>query len=618
MTPRTKRIRPSIAAQPEFLPMTRPEMDRLGWDELDVLLITGDAYVDHPAFGTALLGRWLVAHGYRVGVVSQPQWNQPDDVLRLGRPRLFAGVTAGALDSMLAHYTAFRRKRNDDAYTPGGRAGARPNRACIVYANLVKQAFPGLPVVLGGIEASLRRTTHYDFWVDRIRRSILLDSKADLLIYGMGERAILETARRLSQAQDRSDAAPDTRLHLIPGTVFIGQIEEIDPAAEINYLPSHEEIESDAAQLMNATLALERHVQKGAAWAVQPTGDRMVVVAPPSSPLTTEELDALYGLPFTRLPHPSYTQPIPAMDMIAFSLTSHRGCGGGCSFCSLALHQGRTIRSRSAESILQEATRLTRLPGWKGSVSDVGGPSANMWGAMCTHDPGRCRRSSCLFPRICRHFKPDQTAYLALLNRIRAVPGVRNVRVASGVRYDLGVQDPGFLAGFIAGFVGGQLKVAPEHISDCVVQLMRKPGLQVFQEFLNIFERESRGAGKEQYVTPYLMSAFPGCTDDDMRELAAWLRARSWRPQQVQCFVPTPGTVATAMYYAGIDPEGRPIHVARTDAERLRQHHILMPPVRPGASPRRSAEAPAAPTGTQKSAASPQQPKRPHRGGRRR
>lgn len=589
--------------QPGFLPTTLAEMRHLGWDRLDVLLVSGDAYVDHPTFAVALLGRWLVAHGFRVGVVPQPRWDAPDDVARMGRPRLFTGISAGALDSMLAHYTAFRKKRHDDAFTPGGRAGARPNRAAIVYANLARQAFPGLPVVLGGIEASLRRVSHYDFWTDALRRPILMDAKADLLVWGMGERALLDVARALDKAADAAaagggDAAllPLARIFDgIPGTARMGRVAEWNAhgsdarpagrhAAPLVRLPSHAAIAADPRLLMRATLLLERHVQQGDARAMQPVDDtsdpavaRAVLLAPPALPLSQPEMDALYALPFARRTHPSHGEPVPAEEMIRTSITTHRGCGGGCSFCSLALHQGRRIASRSRASVLDEARRLNDMQRFSGSISDVGGPSANMWNARCTLDPARCGRASCMHPRVCPGFAVDQTGTVELLRAVRAVPGVRHVRVASGVRFDLALRDENALRAYTTEFTGGQLKVAPEHICDSVLDLMRKPGLAVFERFLDAFAAHSAAAGKEQYVVPYLLSAFPGCTDDHMRSLARWLAARGWSPRQVQCFIPTPGTVATAMFFAGIDPEGAPVPVARTDAARLRQHRILIP-----------------------------------------
>jgi uncharacterized radical SAM protein YgiQ len=550
--------------QPTFLPMTRHEMDQLGWDELDVLLVSGDAYVDHPSFAMALLGRTLVAHGFRTGIITQPRWDDPADMLVMGRPRLFAGVSAGAIDSMLAHYTAFRKKRSEDAYTPGGRAGARPNRACIVYTNLLRRAFPGLTIILGGIEASLRRITHYDFWTDALRKPILLDAKADAVVYGMGERAVMDIAVRLQAGRD---------IRGIPGTV----VADADLPAEIE-LPSHEDMLADPRELMRGTLLLEKQVHDGTEWAVQHVANRSILVAPPATPLTTEEMDRVYALPYARKAHPSYEQSIPAEEMIRDSVTSHRGCGGGCSFCTLALHQGRRIASRSRGSILDEVRRMAASPDFKGQVSDVGGPSANMWGAYCDKEGQPCKRASCMTPTVCPHFCMDQKAHLDLLRTLRRTPGVRGVRVASGVRFDLALKDMTALGGYLREFVGGQLKIAPEHVCDHVLRLMRKPGNRVFEEFLTIFARESKQAGKEQYVIPYLMSAFPGTTDDDMHALAQWLGSRGWKPRQVQCFIPIPGAVATAMYHAGITPEGQPVHVPRSDEERLRQHRILLPP----------------------------------------
>ena len=582
----------------EALPMFPEEMARRGWNELDVLLISGDAYVDHPAFGVALLGRWLCAHGFRVGIVAQPRWTSIDDIVRMGRPRLFAGVTAGTIDSLLAHYTAFRKKRSDDAYTPGGKAGARPNRASIVYTNLVRQAFPGLPVIVGGIEVSLRRAAHYDFWTDKLRQSALLDCKAELLVYGMAEHAILEIARRLQSLQETefAGAAVGQRKYLeratetlrgIPGTTFaVSSLDALNalpnaPASDDDMivLPSYEAIQADPVKLMDATLAIERQLHQGIRWAVQESGRRFVVFTPPAAPLTTEELDTLYDLPYTRSPHPSYTEPIPAAKMIQFSVTSHRGCAGGCTFCSITLHQGREIRSRSADSLVREVRRLTEHPDWTGSISDVGGPTANMWGARCADDPTTCKRADCLTPTVCKHFETKEGELVDLLRTLRALDGVKHVRVASGVRYDLASSNSEYVRALVQEFVGGQLKIAPEHRSDHVLKLMRKPKFEAFEDFLCAFNDESQRAHKEQYVIPYLISAFPGCTEEDMEALSLWLRERGWKPQQVQCFIPTPSSVATAMFYAGIDTKGNPIPVARTDKERLRQHYILSPKV---------------------------------------
>ncbi len=586
-----------------FLPMSREDMERRGWDELDVLLVSGDAYVDHPAFGVALLGRWLESHGYRVGIVAQPRWDTVDDIARMGRPRLFAGVTAGAVDSMLAHYTAFRKKRHDDAYTPGGKAGARPNRAVSVYASLVRRAFPGLPVAAGGIEASLRRISHYDFWTNSLRKSLLPDAKLDVLVYGMGEAALLDIARRLDEAcaanfVDSADILPREEIAAalagIPGTARMIRMSEVEAleglkteggahGEEIIRLPSHEDILAQPALLIKATLLLERQVHQMRARAVQPLGAeggsgtaRAVLLEIPAAPLSTEELDFLYALPFTRRPHPSYKEEIPAVGMMLTSMTCHRGCGGGCSFCSLALHQGRRIASRSRESLLKEARLMASRRDFPGAISDVGGPSANMWGAKCSLDPSHCRRPSCMVPTICPGFSVDQREHIELLHEIRKLPGVRHVRVASGVRFDLALKQKEALEAYAGEFTGGQLKVAPEHCAPDVLRLMRKPGMEEFERFLDAFRAYSRAHGKEQYVIPYLLSAFPGCTDAHMRQLADWLAERNWSPRQVQCFIPTPGTVAAAMYYAEADAEGRPLHVARTDAERLRQHGILL------------------------------------------
>ena len=592
--------------------MSAEEMRALSWDQLDVLLINGDAYVDHPSFGNVLLARWLIHHGFRTGIVAQPGWENTDDLLVMGRPRLFAGVSAGALDSLLAHYTAFRKKRHDDAYTPGGKAGARPNRACLVYANLARRAFPGLPIILGGIEASLRRVSHYDFWTDSLRKPILMDAKADLLIWGMGEKAIIECAQRLDRGED---------IRGIPGTAWMNKLDasghpaNLPPALEGEpwvALPSHDEILADSFQLLKLTQELERQVHRLDAWAFEPVGDRAVVLARPAQPLTTEEMDDLYTLPFTRLAHPRYREAIPAVEMMRTSITSHRGCGGGCSFCSLALHQGRRISSRSEQSILAEARLLGQQNVARGkgpvAISDVGGPTANMWQGHCALDShtaqdddtskprvkSACRRTSCCFPSVCKSFITPQRKHVELLRKVAALPEVKQARVASGVRADLALRDAEALAAYTGEFTGGQLKVAPEHCAPSVLELMRKPSLDVFEAFLESFVRQSRAAGREQYVVPYLMSGFPGCTDEDMRTLSHWLRQRHWNPQQTQCFIPTPGTIATAMFYCGRDELGEQIYVARTDAQRMRQHYILMPATEDGDAPRRSGSRPGA------------------------
>lgn len=569
-----KSYAPQGLKQPDFLPMTRQEMSKLGWEELDILLVTGDAYIDHPTHGAALLGRWLIAHGFRTGLIAQPNWENPDDFTVMGRPRLFASSTAGALDSMLAHYTAFRKKRHDDSYTPGGQAGARPNRATLVYTAMLKRVFPGLPIAIGGIEASLRRFVHYDFWTDKLRRSALVDAKADMLMYGMGERSILALAHILNEGKSwkDSDVIPQLR-----GVSFFGEQKNLPSDAECLRLPSFEELGAEPMRLVAATIEAEQQVHQGTTWLIQDNNPREVITAPPAPYLTESELDFLYSLPFKREAHPSYVEKIPALEMIRTSITAHRGCGGGCSFCSLALHQGREIRSRSAASILNEARRLTEMKNWNGSISDVGGPSCNMWQAKCRLPRGKvCRRASCLFPTPCPNYDVPQQKYLELLYQIRSLPKVKHVRVASGLRYDLGLKDEKFLRAFVREFVGGQLKVAPEHLADHVLRLMRKPSLHVFTTFLELFKEECKNIGKKQYIIPYLISAFPGCSDRDMQDIARWLAAQNWEPQQVQCFIPTPGTVATAMYYAGVNEKGERIEVKRSDAERLRQHGYLI------------------------------------------
>ncbi|MBQ7606754.1 MAG: YgiQ family radical SAM protein [Desulfovibrionaceae bacterium] len=570
--------------------MSRAEYTALGWDALDILLISGDAYVDHPSFGIVLLARWLIENGFRTGLLCQPPWDRPDALIAIGRPLLCVGIGAGSVDSLLAHYTAFRKKRGEDAFSPGGRMGLRPNRATIVYANLARRAYPGLPLVLGGIEASTRRVTHYDFWSDSLRRPILFDAKADLLVYGMGERAMVTIAKRLQDGEKVHEIVG------VPGTAWISPLSatlgplrvpaEYDQSAAFVF-PAHEACLADPKAFMALSLALEAQVHAQTRWAYQECSGRALVLAKPAQKLSTEEMDAVYGLPFTRKAHPSYREKIPAASMLATSITSHRGCGGGCSFCSLAMHQGRMISSRSEGSLLSEARELARKkPASRRStglaISDVGGPTANMWGAICRlreKKPGQaCKRESCCYPDLCPNFSFSQKAHVDLLTHIASLPGVASVRVASGIRPDLALTDAHALAVYVREFTGGQLKLAPEHAVHHVLCAMRKPDLSLFERFLSVFMRESRKAGKEQYIVPYLMSAFPGCTDEDMRVLAAWLAKRNWSPKQTQCFIPTPGTIATAMFYCGTDTAGRPMYVARSDAARLRQHAILTRP----------------------------------------
>ncbi len=569
--------------QPPFLPMSKADMLALGWDELDILLVSGDAYVDHPTFAVALLGRLLVAHGFRTGIIAQPNHSDPASVTVMGRPKLFAGVSAGAIDSMLAHYTAFRKIRRDDAYTPGGKAGKRPDRAVTVYSQLLRKAFPNLWILAGGIEASLRRAVHYDFWSKSIRPSLLVEASPDLIIYGMGERALVEAARRVDVlvetiGQDSTWwPTPATVWGDILGTAHMALQGTVFPQKAVP-MPSWHEIAQNPKALLQAAVLMEKENHLGLRCLVQPHGaDGTLIVQPPAQRLTTVEMDALYDLPFSRLPHPGYTKPIPAADMIVNSITTHRGCGGGCSFCSLALHQGRRIASRSRASILREAQRMAASHTFNGSISDIGGPSANMWGTQCQLPENKaCTRTSCLFPKICTHFAAKQDACVQLLRDVQALEGIKHVRVASGVRFDMALCNGKALEAYAGEFTGGQLKIAPEHISAEVLQLMRKPSMAAFDAFLAAFVNYSRAHGKEQYVIPYLMSAFPGCTNEHMRELAHWLYKRHWSPKQVQAFIPTPGTVATAMFHAQTAPDGRPLYVAKSDAERRKQHDILL------------------------------------------
>lgn len=554
------------------LPASREEMDRLGWSSCDVILVTGDAYVDHPSFGTALIGRYLESLGYRVGIIPQPDIGDTSDILRLGLPRLFVGISSGAMDSMVNHYTSLNRLRSDDAYSEGGRPGKRPDRAVLRYTNLVQRAMPGVPVVIGGIEASMRRVSHYDFWSDRVRKSILLDSKASILVYGMGERAACEIAAAIDAGRELSG---------IRGTATFmsaARLEGSDLGEHI-LLPSHEEVTADPAAFMEMTRTIERESNP---WSgrtlVQRADTRAVVIRPPALPLSTDEMDSLYALPFSRKPHPTYSEPVPAFGMIRDSVTVVRGCAGGCSFCALGLHQGRFITSRSPGSVMEEVREIASGEGFGGTVTDLGGPTANLYGLGCTDGDARrtCRRSSCLWPDICSRFRTDHSDYTDILTAAAAVEGVRNVFVSSGIRFDLALRDPGFISALAASHVSGYLKIAPEHFSPEVLRLMRKPLPEVWREFCASFRQESIRAGREQYIEPYLIAAFPGCTMEDMRTAAAELDSAGMRPEKVQIFLPTPMTMATAMYLTGIDPgNGDSLSVARRPSEKRRQLGLL-------------------------------------------
>lgn len=552
------------------LPTTLDEAHSHGWDALDIILVSGDAYIDHPAFGVPLLGRWLEAHGFRVGIIPQPDWRSKEPFMALGRPRLFFGVSAGSMDSMVAHYTPQKKLRRDDAYTPGNRHGARPNRASIIYTSRLKEAYKDVPVVLGGIEASLRRVAHYDFWEDKLRRSILLDAKADLLIYGMGERPLLELARRLDGGERFSD------IRDLPGSCRVDRSAGAGAVA----LPAWERLTAEPAAFSEAHRLLEQEQNPySGRTLVQSYGERLVVCNPPALPLSSQELDAVYALPFSREPHPSYQEQIPAFEQIKRSITTHRGCFGGCSFCAITMHQGKFIQSRSQGSIRLEVEQLAKKSWFKGQISDLGGPTANMYGLACSapdHGHG-CRRPSCLHPAICRNLQCNDAPAAGLLRKIRSLPGVRQVVVSSGIRYDLLERQPDYCKELVCHHVGGLLKVAPEHLDDAVTNVMRKPSGAVFERFLENFREESAKAGRRQAVVPYLMAGHPGCTLESMVTLALTLQRLRLRVEQVQEFTPTPGTAATCMYYTGIDPSsGKAVYVPRSDRERRVQKALLL------------------------------------------
>ncbi len=565
-----------------FLPTTREEVAALGWDAVDVVLVSGDAYIDHPSFAAAILGRHLERNGYRVAVLPQPDWRSADAWRALGRPRLFYGVSAGNMDSMINHYTANRKRRNDDAYSPGGRIGLRPDRPTPIYAQRCREAFPGVPVVIGGVEASLRRITHFDYWSDTVRPSMLVPSKADLLVYGMGERPILQIARRLDAGE------PISALRDLRGVAYLlGRTETLpdhrfeDAACDQRTieLPSSEDVARDPDAFLRMT-ALHHHETNplNARRVVQRHGDRLLVQNPPSLPLTEEEMDAVYDLPYARRPHPRYVEPIPADVMIRDSVTIMRGCFGGCTFCSITMHQGRIIQSRSERSILNEVKRVADDPEFKGTISDIGGPTANMYKMRCTRPDveARCRRLSCIHPKICPLLGTDHGPTVDLLRKARATPGVRRVHVASGIRMDLANRSPEYVDELVRHHVGGHLKVAPEHTSDTVLAAMKKPPQAEFERFEETFAAASRAAGKKQYLVPYFIASHPASTTDEMIELATFLKARGYRPRQVQDFIPAPMDIATCMYHTGRDPfTGRPVDVPKRLRDRQVQRALL-------------------------------------------
>jgi uncharacterized radical SAM protein YgiQ len=590
-----------------FLPMSRGEMEALGWDSCDVIIVTGDAYVDHPSFGMAIVGRLLEAQGFRVGIISQPDWHSAEPWRELGRPNLFFGITAGNMDSMVNRYTSDRRVRSDDAYTPGGEGGRRPDRSVLVYSQRAREAYPDVPLVIGGIEASLRRIAHFDYWSEKVRRSVLVDAKADLLVYGNGERQIVEIAHRLA-AGETIDALTDIR-----GTAFIrrepadGWVEidstsldtpgplapPVDPyamederraangaaagepgvvvvkfprrvrnedrARSVVRLPSFEAVRDDPVLYAHASRILHLEANPGNARALVQRHERSDVwLNPPPVPLTTAEMDAVYELPYRRVPHPAYGDAkIPAYKMIRFSVTIQRGCFGGCTFCSITEHEGRIIQSRSEASVLREVEKVRdEVPGFTGVISDLGGPTANMYRLACKSKAieSACRKPSCVYPGICPNLNTDHSALIGLYRKARALPGIKKVLVASGVRYDLAVESPEYVRELATHHVGGYLKIAPEAIADGPLSMMMKPGIGTYDRFKELFDRYSREAGKEQYLIPYFIAAHPGTTDEDMLELALWLKQNGFRADQVQAFLPSPMATATAMWHSGKNP----------------------------------------------------------------
>ncbi len=581
-----------------FLPTTRQEMEWKGYSELDVLLINGDAYVDHPTFGIPCLGRFLENMGLRVGIVSQPQWKTTQDFLRMGRPRLFVGVSSGTVDSMINNYTANKKVRSDDMYSEGGKGHRRPDYATATYAQLAREAFPDTPVIVGGVEVSLRRLAHFDFWQNKVRPSVLmdLDGNADLLVFGMGERttsALVEAFKTAEAAiggpvtlqHEATQAALD---HLKANQRGVAYYTTRDKAREIQprlMLPSFEEVREDKKKFAKAAYFIEFEASPyNGKRLIQHHGNKSAVINPPPLPLTTPELDAVYELPFTKEQHPSYKQRIPAADMIRFSVNSTRGCFGGCSFCAITLHQGRVVQSRSEESLLKEVGNLPTIPGFKGIVSDIGGPTANMYQLRCksTEIQSQCRKLSCVHPKVCPHLHKDHTPQVEMLRKARKLPGIRKIHIASGLRYDLSIADEKagqeYMKDLITHHVGGHLKVAPEHMDDEVLHLMKKPGLKNFDEFVSYFEKISKEAGKEQYVVPYFISGFPGTTHEKMEKVYDYMKEKGWNLQQVQAFIPTPMTLATAMYYSGVNPmSGEALYVAKDQKDRKIQQALLQP-----------------------------------------
>jgi uncharacterized radical SAM protein YgiQ len=564
--------------------MAATEMRARGWDGVDVVFVTGDAYVDHSSFAMAILGRVLEAAGYRVAILAQPDWRTAEPWRQFGRPRLFFAVSAGNMDSLINHYTANKKVRNDDAYSPGGRIGLRPDRATLPYCHRCREAFPGVPVIAGGVEASLRRLAHYDYWSDTVRRSILLDCKADLLVYGMGERNVVEIANRLAAGKTVRDCR-DLRGVAYKLGARSASKGELEPLLALRaprhvVLPSFEDVSTDKLAFAEATRIIHVNTNPlNAAALVQFHGREAVVATPPDLPLTEAQMDAVYDLPYTRRPHPSYTEPIPAYEMIKDSVTIMRGCFGGCTFCSITAHQGRIIQSRSQDSVLKEVRKLAADPEFKGVISDVGGPTANMYQMRCTRPEveAKCKRLSCVHPSICKLLGTDHGPLIDLMRQARTEPGIRKVFVASGLRMDLAQLSPEYVRELAEHHVGGRLKVAPEHTDPGVLERMKKPSIDNFGQFARMFKQASAEAGKpKQFLVPYFIASHPGSDLAAMIDLAVYLKRNGYRPDQVQDFIPAPFDIATALYYTGLDPfTKKPVTVARGMRDRKMQRALM-------------------------------------------
>ena len=557
-----------------FLPVSRDEMIDRGWYYYDFLVVTADGYIDHPSFGSTLIARLLEAEGYRVAILAQPDWHSAEPFRAMGKPRYGVLIGGGNLDSMVAHYTVAKRRRTRDLYSPGGKLGCRPDRPTIVYTNRAREAFPDTPIVIGGLEASLRRFAHYDYWDDKVRRSILFDAPADLLVYGMGESATVEIARRLSRKTPVCDITD------VAGTAYIAAD---DSGCRFHKAPcpSYEEVCADKTAYARATkIEYDEHDPIRGSAVLQPCEGRLLVVNPPARPLRREELDRLFALPYTREVHPMYAEGIPAIEEVRFSITHNRGCFGGCNFCALAFHQGRMVTSRSTESVVEEARLLTEDPQFKGYIHDVGGPSANFRHTSCQKQKkcGMCKNRSCLAPEPCPNLDADHSEYTELLRKLRQLPGIKKVFVRSGIRYDYMLQDKNrdFFLELVQHHISGQLKVAPEHCVSSVLDYMGKPHFDVFLKFWRQYKKLNEQDGTEQYLVPYLMSSHPGCTLNDAVKLAEFLHKNGRTPEQVQDFYPTPGTLSTCMYYTGIDPRDMsPVYVARDPKDKAMQRALL-------------------------------------------